>query len=292
MTTSSVCSTTIERYRNPENYAIIWLDADFSDQNGIHKSGLEQLENLAGRIETFTESNECIDFITHELDTKLLLIVSDSFGAQLISILDDMPQIQSVYIFSTNSEPCVSWTKDYSKVRGIYKDIVSLCQIIKRDIRIIEYNLTPISIYLSRFSTNDQNTLDPTFMYCQILKEIFLDMEYGKEAKQNLVELCRKEYATSIVGLRVIAEFERDYDKHTPVWWYTRDCFVYRMLNKALRTHHIEVINKFAFFIKDLHRQLEQLQGDLGMDVSLDLIGLKEQTIQIWFIRKSNVHKN
>ena len=63
--------------------------------------------------------------------------------------------------------------------------------------------------------------------------------------------------------LRAIDEFERDYEKHSPTWWYTRDCFVYRMLNKALRTCDIEVITKFGLFIKDLHCQLKCLHQNL-----------------------------
>ena len=171
-----------------------------------------------------------------------------------------MPHVNSMYILSTDDELRLPWTKDYSKIRKVYKDLMSISVIMKHDIQSVESNLTPISICFTRSSVNDPNILDPTFMYCQVLKEIFLEMEHGAKAKGELVELCRSEYARSAVSLRVIDEFERDYEKHTPVWWYTRDCFIYRMLNKALRTHHIETINKFGFFIKDLHRQLQHFQ--------------------------------
>ena len=47
--------------------------------------------------------------------------------------------------------------------------------------------------------------------------------------------------------------------KHSPIWWYTRECFVYEMINKALRTENIDILIKMAFFIRDLHRQIERL---------------------------------
>ena len=43
---------------------------------------------------------------------------------------------------------------------------------------------------------------------------------------------------------------------------YTRDTFVYRLLNHALRVQEIDVICKFGFFVKDLYQQLEQLYTD------------------------------
>ncbi|UJR16573.1 hypothetical protein I4U23_003474 [Adineta vaga] len=57
----------------------------------------------------------------------------------------------------------------------------------------------------------------------------------------------------------ILNEFERDYEKHSPIWWYTRECFVYEMLNKALRTNDIDILIKMAFFIRDLHREIERL---------------------------------
>ncbi len=39
---------------------------------------------------------------------------------------------------------------------------------------------------------------------------------------------------------------------------YTRECFIYRMLNKALRVLDIEVILKMGFFFSSLHRQICQ----------------------------------
>jgi hypothetical protein len=42
----------------------------------------------------------------------------------------------------------------------------------------------------------------------------------------------------------------------------TRDTFLYRLLNHALRLQEFYVIWKFGFFIKDLHQQLAQLHAE------------------------------
>ncbi|CAF1534970.1 unnamed protein product, partial [Didymodactylos carnosus] len=40
--------------------------------------------------------------------------------------------------------------------------------------------------------------------------------------------------------------------------WYTRECFLYHLLNKALRTLDIDLLYLLGFFIRDLREQLEQ----------------------------------
>jgi tetratricopeptide (TPR) repeat protein len=61
----------------------------------------------------------------------------------------------------------------------------------------------------------------------------------------------------------VIGEFERDYDHPSPIWWYTRECFIYAMLNKALRIQDVEIILNMGFFLRDLHRQIEHLHSNI-----------------------------
>ena len=41
--------------------------------------------------------------------------------------------------------------------------------------------------------------------------------------------------------------------------WYTRECFLYWMLNAALRTDDAETILKMGCFLRDLHCQIERL---------------------------------
>jgi hypothetical protein len=41
--------------------------------------------------------------------------------------------------------------------------------------------------------------------------------------------------------------------------WYTRDSFLYRVVNMALRSKNIVIIWKFRFIIQDIYQQLEAL---------------------------------
>ena len=38
------------------------------------------------------------------------------------------------------------------------------------------------------------------------------------------------------VNLKNVKKFERQYRDQSPIWWYTYPCFLYPMLNRALRS--------------------------------------------------------
>jgi hypothetical protein len=83
-------------------------------------------------------------------------------------------------------------------------------------------------------------------------------MEYDDKAKTELVSFCRDQFRDNPHELQIIGEFERDYHVHTPIWWYTCECSTYQMLNRALRIHDVEIIIKMGFFLRDVHRHIEQ----------------------------------
>ncbi|CAF1527865.1 unnamed protein product [Adineta ricciae] len=89
-------------------------------------------------------------------------------------------------------------------------------------------------------------------MYSQIIKEFF----------QGLVVCFRELFDESDPEIRIFTKLEHDYYSQTPIWWYTYPCFIYSLLNQALRTHETHVIIKKGVFIRDLHRQIEQLHSD------------------------------
>ena len=86
---------------------------------------------------------------------------------------------------------------------------------------------------------------------------------------EEFITFCRTQYAGNKAELKVIDEFEQFYprpsssedfdDDPSPIWWYTRDCFIYSMLNKALRNQEIDIIIKMGFFISDMYQQIRQL---------------------------------
>jgi hypothetical protein len=119
-------------------------------------------------------------------------------------------------------------------------------------------DLTPISI-LSASTSHSLDELDQSFMYTQLLKEIVIDIEYdGEKAREEFSEFCFKRSAEQDFQSKTINQFQQCYELHPPIWWYTKEWFVYSILNKALRVQYVEFIMKMGFFVQDLHREIEQ----------------------------------
>ncbi|CAF1232014.1 unnamed protein product [Adineta steineri] len=108
-------------------------------------------------------------------------------------------------------------------------------------------------------STDNLNQLEPIFMYTQLFKEVLVDIEYGHRAIKGLAACCREVFAGNPTELQVIKEFERDYRPQKAIWWYTRECFTYKMLNQALRNMDVDIIINMGFFLRDVHQQIQQL---------------------------------
>ncbi|CAF2137827.1 unnamed protein product [Rotaria magnacalcarata] len=82
------------------------------------------------------------------------------------------------------------------------------------------------------------------YVYCQ-------DKEYHEQ-------WASKYQKNNEVELKYVEEFHRDYTPKQAIWWYTRETFIYRMLNAALRQCDIKTIVLFGFFIQDVYHQLKE----------------------------------
>jgi hypothetical protein len=142
-------------------------------------------------------------------------------------------------------------------VRSVFDCKDSLFQKLTSDITSVLGNLLPIRIFsqsnLTQKSVKDLTTESARFLWFRLLIEVLINMEDSEEARNDLIEICRKQYKDNEVENRKIGDFEKMYTPDRAVSWYTRDSFVYRLLNKALRTENIDIIYKFRSFITDLN---------------------------------------
>ncbi|CAF1294925.1 unnamed protein product [Rotaria sordida] len=76
------------------------------------------------------------------------------------------------------------------------------------------------------------------------------------KANDRMLEWCRLHYKDNRIELAKIDQFEKDYRSDSAIRWYTKDSFLYRLLNMALRCENIDMIIDFRYFIIDLYEQL------------------------------------
>ena len=249
------------KQRVVQNFLLVWLNTDIDRSEEDDQDTLTQLRGIGSDVKIFTEPVESIDFLTEVQNERVFLIVTGTLGREIIPLINDIPQLDATYIFCKNKLEYEQCTKHSTKIRDMYTEITSLCEALQLAIKQCNRDLVTISfIQMSDGSSSeDRNQLEPTFMYTQIFNEILFKMKYDENAIQLLADYCRRFYRENIRELCIIDEFQRDYRSKSPIWWYTRECFMYQMLNRALRGLETNTLFVMGFFLCDLHDQIEQL---------------------------------
>ncbi|CAF4805122.1 unnamed protein product [Rotaria sp. Silwood1] len=85
-------------------------------------------------------------------------------------------------------------------------------------------------------------------------------MPRSDEAKRQMIQECKKYYWDKPRQLAEVVEFQRVYTREQAIRWYTRPCFIHRLINKALRTEDIVALWNFRYFISDLSTSLAQVR--------------------------------
>ena len=240
-----------------QNYTFVWLDSNIDETQQDMKHSLSQIRSIVTTIDTFTDVGQCLDFLDQLEQVKIFMIISGALGQSTLPHIHDRPELDSIYVFCGNKARHEEWVKQWPKVKGVFTKIDKLCGVLKQDTEECDRSSISISV-----TTNDLDHLDPSFMYTQLLKEILIKMDYTQQQKKDLLQLCRGLYEKDEKQMGIIDEFERDYDKRTPIWWYTRECFTYQLLNRALRTQDVRVLIKIGFFLRDVHQNIKQLHSE------------------------------
>ncbi|CAF1543019.1 unnamed protein product, partial [Rotaria sp. Silwood1] len=93
-------------------------------------------------------------------------------------------------------------------------------------------------------------------MWSQTLMKVLVELPQTNQSKQEFIEECRRQYKHNNSQQRQITEFEKTYSSSGAISWYTRNGFLYRIINKALRTQNIIHIFKCRFFIISIFQEL------------------------------------
>jgi tetratricopeptide (TPR) repeat protein len=151
----------------------------------------------------------------------------------------------------------------FSKVKAVCVRLDDLITCIKADHKKRVKVDDPIVFNIFTVNRNpDRSTtgLNGGFVHSLLVIDVLIRMKPVEKDKQELIELCEKQYKGNKTELNVVHEFQQNYSSNKALWWYTRESFLYKMLNKALRIQNIDVLFLFRFFIRDIHRALERNQ--------------------------------
>jgi tetratricopeptide (TPR) repeat protein len=124
-----------------------------------------------------------------------------------------------------------------------------------------------------RSSTN----LNGEFMFSRLFVDTLLRMNFNQLDRKEFIDLCKIQYQLNPSENGILHEFELDYSSDQALKWYTKESFLYRLLNKALRVRNIDLLFLIRFFINDLQVQLEKLKSSKPLRVfRAQLMSLEE----------------
>ncbi|CAF1311807.1 unnamed protein product [Adineta steineri] len=248
-----------QRRRIVRNYSLLCLDECMDETNQEYQSILTQLKINTDNVNIFTQRDECIDFLTDSQENiKSFLVLENTMAQYLVPLINDIPQLDGVYIFNKIQSQHEEWTTKWQKISSVHTNIDDLCKALQFGIKKWKQDSIAMSFITvdKMASTNDLNQLEPTFMYTQLFKETLLDMKHDEQAIKQFTTYCRHHDCGSGEN---IDEFEKKYQPQSAIWWYTYPSFIYSMLNYALRSMEGDIIINMGFFIHDLHQQIQQL---------------------------------
>ncbi|CAF4518106.1 unnamed protein product [Rotaria sp. Silwood2] len=90
------------------------------------------------------------------------------------------------------------------------------------------------------------------FLWFHIFKHVVIRLPHDEYAKQETLDASRHYYRKNIQELKRIDDFEQVFRSEEAIKWYTKNSFVYRLINKALRTEDVEQMYTLRYFIQDL----------------------------------------
>ncbi|CAF1632655.1 unnamed protein product [Didymodactylos carnosus] len=242
---------------NKEDFTLVWLDKYIDDSTKTQhlQTSLQQLNNY---VQFFTDIKLCLNFIQTIKYEKLFLILSPSISIEVLQQIHSLSLLNSVFIFcyceQDNCDQYVLLPKIYCKIVGLFRDKETLLKSIKHSLDLAKRQIRAFNLFdqQEQKTAKDLTTNQASFLWYQLLIIVLRKMPHNQCAKEQMLAMCRDYYRNDIHELEKIRVFSETYSSDKAIEWFTANSFIYRLLNKALRTEDVHLLHLFRFYITDL----------------------------------------
>ena len=248
---------------NLETFSLIWLDAEVNNDEG-NKQTQAKLRQIINHLDVFNDQFQCEQYICSiSAEDRIVLIVSGRLGREIVPRIHSLRQISSIYVYCQDRKANEKWAQHFPKVKHIIVDLDVLINKIRSYQNVRGCNRIeepcPLKIHTNGIGRTTLE-LNGQFAYTLLLIDGLIRLKSQANDRDVLVSFCKNEYKKNAVELKIIEEFAKNYKEQNALWWYTRESFLYRMLNKALRVHNVHVLYLFRFVIRDIYQRLKENQ--------------------------------
>ncbi|CAF1007421.1 unnamed protein product [Adineta steineri] len=243
---------------NKEDIQLIWLDENMNDSDDYLLTQ-SMLTELNPAVQFYSYFDRCFDLIKSIKDEQIFLIVSGAFAQRVLLQTHHHRSLVAIFIFCSNHQLYKPLMKEYNKIIGIFTKQHDLLISIQEKMNLVEKQTLIFSLFdQKQKSMKDLSQESASFLLHQMLIYALKQMSQDEQSKKQMLDMCRDYYKNNKQELKKIEEFENTYTREKAIEWYTDECFLYKILNKALRTEDIDLLFTFRFFIIDLCSAIEQ----------------------------------
>ncbi|CAF1679413.1 unnamed protein product, partial [Adineta ricciae] len=146
-----------------------------------------------------------------------------------------------------------TWTEGIEKVRCVVSNAEQLVGRLHIDIKQFT-SRWPLDEKSVRKALTDDAQWYHLFLYVICNHSLYTD-----DSRAKMFQACRNYYPKVAHQIKQIDKLEEEYKPCNAIREYTKDSFLYRIVNRALRIQDMQIITEFAPYIHDLHAQLYQL---------------------------------
>jgi tetratricopeptide (TPR) repeat protein len=249
-------TTSVSSDENKESITLLWFDPNIGSREDTEKTK-QKLREINDYVRFYTDLELCVTYIQSIISEKILLITSGSRASQILPRISNLRQIDSIFIFCMKIDRYQHLTNEYPKIISIYNNLDALCLSIREQIDLVDKQIQAFS-FLDQHqqSTKDLSKQSAEFLWFQLFNHVILRLPRNQQAKQQMIDMCRQYYHGHTKQLGLIDQFEREYRPEDAIRWYSKQSFVYKLVNKALRSEDIDQLHTFRFFISDLSENL------------------------------------
>ncbi|UJR14626.1 hypothetical protein I4U23_001620 [Adineta vaga] len=243
---------------NVETFSVTWLDPSVNGEDNAET--LARLHANIKFIKVFERSDECEKYLQNMSPyDRTTLIVSGSLGKNLVPKIELYSQISSIYVFCVYRELYELWAKEHPKIKKVLTEYDDLVDEVVKDYNAQVKKGEPIAFNILKTTegNNDLSSLlKSSFTHSHLLIDVLLHFESNTLDRSELFSFLQDQYRHDSDELRTLHQFQDGYSPNKALYWYTRDGFPYKLLNKAFRTQSIHLLYLFRFWIIDIYQQL------------------------------------
>ncbi|UJR15400.1 hypothetical protein I4U23_002347 [Adineta vaga] len=118
-----------------QSVLLIWLDGSIDKNNEDCQNTMIQLRRAVIDLNTYTNGDQCIQFIETIKGRKACMIISGSLGQHTVPRVHDLSQVDSIFIFCGNKQRHEEWAKEWPKIKGVFTEIKPICEALKQAVQ-------------------------------------------------------------------------------------------------------------------------------------------------------------